>query len=81
MAEKDVVNNRSSVIKSNINEYVKSKVFYDGQNRPEFIYEAQNIAVTGTPCLKTTYSYVGASALVDYMKEEEASWDTSWETF
>lgn len=81
MAEKDVINNRSAIIKSNINEEVKSKIFYDVQNRPIAIYEAQNIAVDGTPCLLTQYSYVGTSSLVDYMKETEATWLTVWETF
>lgn len=81
MAESDVINNKSASLKSILNEYSKSKQFFDGSDRLEYLYTAHIEAVTGTPCVVVRYSYVGATAKVDYVKEYEGTWDISWETF
>ncbi len=77
----DPINNKSAVLKSTMNEYSKSKQFFDGSDRLEYLYTAPMDAVTGTPCNVVRYSYVGATAKVDYVAEYEGTWDVSWETF
>ena len=43
------------------------------------MYEAPTDAINGTPCTKTSYVYDGASSRILKLKEESASWDSSWD--
>lgn len=58
---------------------VKSKSFYDGSNRVITRYETVTNAVHGQPCLRTDYTYVGATPNVDASKESMATWDSAWD--
>jgi hypothetical protein len=60
-------------------EVIKVKKFYDGSNRVTSQYEAVANAEHGKPCLKTEYTYVGATPNVDAMKESAATWDSAWD--
>lgn len=60
-------------------EGVKIKCLYDGSNRLEFRYEAVANAVDGAPCLKTQFTYVGATTDVDQMQESIDVWDETWD--
>lgn len=81
MADTDVINNKSAIIKSNLNEYTKAKQFLDVSGRLEYLYQAHIDAVTGTPCYVARYSYYGTTSVVEYTKEYQGTWDVSWETF
>lgn len=81
MADVDVVNSKTKLLKSHLNEYVKTKVFYDVEGRPEFVYSASSDLEDGGPCTVTQYAYIGTTPRVDFMKESEAVWDATWETF
>lgn len=77
----DPINNKTAILKSIVNEYSKSKQLFDVNGRLEFLYVAPVDVKNGEPCFVTQYSYVGLTAVVDYMKEGESVWQTIWETF
>lgn len=77
----DLINNNTSLIKTQLNGFTKQKQVLDGSNRLEYLYTAGIEAVNGAPCLVTRYSYIGSTAYVDYTKEYEGVWQTAWETF
>jgi len=60
-------------------EVVKTKSVYDGSNRLITRYEAFSNSPNGKPCLKTTYTYVGATTNIDKTKEELATWNSAWD--
>lgn len=55
-------------------EIVKVKKVYDGSDRLIEQYEALANTVANGPCLKTEYTYVGATTRVDKMKESVGVW-------
>lgn len=61
------------------NEVVKVHHVYDGSNRLIERYEALANASDGAPCLKTTYTYDGASTRVVGMKEAQSTWSSVWD--
>lgn len=60
-------------------EYVKSYSVYDGSSRLIELYEARSNAAHGAYCLKTRYTYVGATSQIQASIEEPATWDSSWD--
>ncbi len=62
-----------------LKENIKQWFVYDGTSRMVNVYEAAYNAADGDPCLKTTYSYVSTSTRIQAMKEEDATWDDSWD--
>lgn len=72
---------KTSLIKTSLNEYTKCHQEFDSQSRLEYLYTAGVQAQTGDPCMVTRYSYVGGTSYVSYMKEYEGTWNESWETF
>lgn len=66
------------LLTTGLNEYVKQKIFYDVNGRMTAVYETSTDAEHGAPALLTTFSYTGGSNDVDFMKEQEATWDGSW---
>lgn len=60
-------------------EVVKVFKVYDGSNRVIEQYEAVANAVNNAPCIKTTYTYVGATNQVEKMKEERGIWLSSYD--
>lgn len=75
----DLKNSHQSLIPSFIKGApTKRKHVYDELSRLVEIYEAVFNAPHGGPCLKTTYTYVGNTGLVDTSIETLAQWDSSW---
>ena len=52
---------------------------YDVSDRVSAIYEAHADTAHGKPCLKTTYEYSGSSTRITKAKEEDATWDSSYD--
>lgn len=77
----DVINNKTAIIKTALNEYTKSYQVLDGQLRLEYLYEAGTHAKHGDACMVTRYSYYGSSSNVEYVKEYESTWDIAFEKF
>ncbi len=71
--------NAYSHIVTNSHENIKQYFVYDVSNRMSIVYEARSNALDGESCLKTTYTYVSTSTRVQAMKEEDATWDDSWD--
>lgn len=61
------------------NECIKQHFVYDGSARMTGVYEVSSNAAHGDPCLLTTYTYVSTSTRVQAMKEENSTWDSSWD--
>ena len=77
----DPINNRTALLKSQLNEYTKTYITYDINNRVEYVYTVDNDALNGDPCVVTRYSYDGVTTRVVYSKEYESTLHTAWETF
>jgi len=58
---------------------VKTKTIYDGSNRAITRYEAVANANNGQACIKTSYTYVGATTQIDATKEEMDVWQSAWD--
>ncbi len=56
------------------NEVVKVFKVYDGSDRLITQYEAVANAADQAPCLKTEYTYIGATTKVEKMKESQGVW-------
>jgi hypothetical protein len=61
-------------LKTNRNELVKQYIVYDGNGRMTDVYEARNDAEDGTPCLRTQYTYDGASSRIEKRLETLDTW-------
>lgn len=77
----DINQDKSSIIKTALNEYTKSYQVLDGQLRLEYLFEAGTHTIDGGRCMVTRYSYFGGTPQVAYVKEYEGVWDASKETF
>lgn len=55
-------------------EIVKVFKVYDGSDRLITQYEAVANAVDQSPCLKTDYTYIGATTKVEKMRESQGIW-------
>ena len=60
-------------------EVLKIKRFYDGFDRVSEQYEAFANAENNAKCLKTEYTYVGATTNLDKMKESIGIWLSSYD--
>ncbi len=60
-------------------EIMKLKRVYDGSSRVVTQYEAYANAVDGQKCLRTDYTYVGATTALDAMKESVDLWQAAWD--
>jgi hypothetical protein len=63
-----------SILTSLKNEVVKVFKVYDGSDRLIEQYEALANAPDQAPCLKTEYTYIGATTKVEKMKESRGVW-------
>ena len=70
---------RTSHLKTGLHERTKNYIVYDGQGRMTDNYEAHADAITGTPCLRTRYSYVGLSTSITKRIEVEDTWNSSYD--
>lgn len=70
---------RTSVLKTNLKERVKQYIVYDGSSRMTDIYEAHADASDGTPCLRTKYTYDGASSRIVKRLEAEDVWSSAYD--
>jgi hypothetical protein len=61
------------------NEIVKVFKVYDGSDRLIEQYEALANAAANAPCLKTEYTYIGATTKVEKMKESIGVWLAAYE--
>jgi len=60
-------------------EVMKVKRIYDGSNRVITQYEAFANAIDQAVCLKTDYTYVGATTDLDKMRESVGVWLTAYD--
>jgi hypothetical protein len=60
-------------------EAIKFHYVYDGNGRLIDAYEAATAAVNGQSCLRTRYTYDGATSRVVGSKEELSTWDETWD--
>lgn len=72
--------NKTSLLKTQINELRKTKYFYDATGRPSYIVEAKRDALNGDPCLVTKFSYtlVTDTAMAGSI-EYQGTWNSSWD--
>lgn len=66
-------------IKTQLQEGVKEYFVFDGLDRVTDFYTAPVDAITGSPCLRTRYSYVSTSSRVEKVLEVLATWDATWD--
>ena len=66
-------------LKTNLHEFVKQYVVYDGSGRTTHIYETREDAEHGSPCMLTQYTYDGASNRIQKRKETVSAWDSAWD--
>lgn len=71
--------NADLILSSLKNEIVKAHHVYDGGNRLVQRYEALANAANGAQCLRTDYTYDGASTRVVGMKESQSTWNSAWD--
>lgn len=67
-------NRPSDLLKPHQNEAVKMYIVYDGSNRMIETYTAVTDAQDGDQCMKTVYTYAGASNRIIKMKESLDVW-------
>lgn len=66
-------------LQTQANELIKSHTEFDGSNRPTAIYTAKANAKNGEPCTVVFYDYLGTTSLVSGMREENSTWDGTWD--
>jgi hypothetical protein len=66
-------------IKPHSLEAVKQYIVYDGSNRMTTHYVAASDTLHGGDCLRTDYSYVGATVRIQASKETLDTWDSAWD--
>lgn len=66
-------------VKGLIQEGTKTHSVYDVSSRLTDFYVAPVDAQDGDSCLRTTYTYVGATNLVENSKDVISAWDSSWD--
>lgn len=69
----------TDLVKGLIQEGTKTHSVYDGSSRLTDFYVAAVDAEDGDPCLRTRYTYSGATNLVENSKDELATWDSTWD--
>lgn len=69
----------SDYIKPHAEEAVKMYFVYDGSGRMTETYTAMVNAENNDKCLKTEYTYDGASTRVQKMKESIALWSSAYD--
>jgi len=67
--------NKGTLIKNSLNDLSRAHYVYDTESRVSAMYVADATAANGDPCLKTTFTYVGLTALVETFIEEESTWE------
>lgn len=67
------------MIKTALEQGVKTYSVYDGSSRLVGFYEAPSDATNGTNCLLTEYGYVGASSRVEKTRESIAQWNSAYD--
>lgn len=70
---------KTELLKTQREELTKIYTTYDGSGRPTAVYSASANAITGTSCIKTTYSYDGSSARVTKRLEAYDVWDATYD--
>lgn len=69
----------NDLVRTHMNEAIKQFLVYDGSNRMVTTYVAATNAVDGDTCLRTDYTYVGASVRIEKMKESLDVWQSIWD--
>lgn len=72
------MSNDTGHLKTGTHEFIKQYLVYTSSNLTT-VYEARADAVNGTPCMKTTYTYVAGTNRVEKMKEETATWSSAYD--
>jgi hypothetical protein len=74
-----MTNAATDFISSHFREAVKTFSVYDGTNRLIEFYTALTDAEDSGMCLKTEYSYDGATTRILKSKESLATWSSAWD--
>lgn len=69
----------SELVAQGKNEYIKEFYVYDGSDRLISLYQARNNANDGEPALLTEYTYVGATAVIEKMRESQSTWSAAYD--
>lgn len=69
----------SNFLSTHLKEAVKMYIEYDATNRMVTTYTAGADADHGDHCIRTDYTYWGASLRIQKMRESLAAWDSSWD--
>lgn len=69
-------------LRSQLGEFIKQYIVYDGTGRPTDVYTAPVDLANGLSCSHVQYAYLSpTSSLVTYMKEGLSTWNSAWEAF
>ena len=60
-------------------EIMKAFRIYDGSNRLITQYEAFANTLDTQPCIKTEYTYIGATTQIEKMKESVSVWSSAYD--
>ena len=72
--------NKTNLLKTALNERIKTHTVFNLADLPIAIYEAPSDAVQGTPCLVTQYEYGGSSGVVIVNTQEiVGTWLSSYD--
>jgi len=78
--DNDAVKNKTSLLKSHLNEQMKTHIVYDGSIRPKYIFTAEIDAAEGDPCLVTEYVYHPTSTSdIIHRQERVYKWKAVWD--
>ena len=64
---------------SNLEEFSKSHIEYDGTSRIEYVYECPVDTLDEGQCMVTQYTYDGVSNRIVNRKEYHGEWDSDWD--
>lgn len=79
MSERISDTNTDQMLQALTKEIVKVYRVYDGSDRLITQYEALANTLNGEPCVKTTYTYIGATTKLEKMKEAQDTWSSAYD--
>lgn len=77
--EKARINTTTQRLQAYLQEAVKTHSVYDGSSRLTDFYVAPSQTQHGETCLRTRYTYVGATNLVENSVDQESTWNSAWD--
>ena len=72
--------NPSLILSSLVGQNTKTHIEFDGNGRPEFVYQAVASAKDGEPCMVTQYVYTNIiGSTIKATKEANSVWQDTWD--